>query len=266
MRPISSVALEFKKGCHLEPLHQMCQTPFMGDLGYGYGSECHLLRWMGRHRHALDQAVLHALSLTSSSIDWLDFDFASGRTWADAELKGLEFLTGVKWAYLQAKWAEFWPLGSGIHNWDAVGWLNIDGGKELLLVEAKAHTGEIHSDCQAKATASQTKIQAALDETKKALGVTNANDWTKGYYQYTNRLATLNFLNRLDIKTHLLFIYFVGDLKGAGRDCPQTVEEWSAALKAQDDWVGLPTEHPLKGRIHKMFLRVDGGNNPMARK
>ena len=29
----------------------------MGRMGYGYGSEFHLLRWMGRHRELLNQIV-----------------------------------------------------------------------------------------------------------------------------------------------------------------------------------------------------------------
>ena len=29
----------------------------MGEMGYGYGSECHILRFMGRHRHVLDQRL-----------------------------------------------------------------------------------------------------------------------------------------------------------------------------------------------------------------
>ena len=34
----------------------------MARMGYAYGSECHLLRWMGRHRRAFDAAVGHGLS------------------------------------------------------------------------------------------------------------------------------------------------------------------------------------------------------------
>jgi hypothetical protein len=50
----------------------------MGKMGYGYGSECHLLRWMGRHRKAFDVAVLSAIKREGSKIDWLDFNFKRG--------------------------------------------------------------------------------------------------------------------------------------------------------------------------------------------
>jgi len=33
----------------------------LSKIGYGHGSEYHLLRWMGRHRHAFDSAVLAAV-------------------------------------------------------------------------------------------------------------------------------------------------------------------------------------------------------------
>ena len=34
----------------------------MGKIGYGYGSECHLLRYMGRHPHPLADRI-HTLFL-----------------------------------------------------------------------------------------------------------------------------------------------------------------------------------------------------------
>lgn len=47
----------------------------MGEMGNGYGSECHLLRFMGRHRHLLDERILAVLG--GDSINWLDFGFDS---------------------------------------------------------------------------------------------------------------------------------------------------------------------------------------------
>lgn len=231
----------------------------MGRIGNGYGSECHLLRWMGRHRHAFDEAALMEIG-KGGTIEWLDFEFKQGDAWQDAEPKGLEFLAGDEWAALQPEWARFWPLGSGIHNWDAVGWLHAGGTRELLLVEAKAHVGEITSECGATSTASQRRIRDAFAVVQAALGVTSGNDWTQRYYQFTNRLATLHFLNEHGVPSRLLFVYFVGDRSGPGRDCPQTKGGWTQALDAQAGWVGLPAGNPLEGRIHKLFLRVDGGS------
>jgi hypothetical protein len=59
----------------------------MGKMGYGYGSECHLLRWMGRHRKAFDAAALHVIKREGPKIEWLDFEFKPGEMWPDAELR-----------------------------------------------------------------------------------------------------------------------------------------------------------------------------------
>lgn len=236
----------------------------MGEMGYGYGSECHLLRWMGRHRHEFDRAVLKEMGRTGASIDWLDFQFRSGRLWADAELKGLEFLDGKEWNHLQGEWAKFWPVGSGIHNWDAVGWIHPGKGeaqtpRELILVEAKANTGELKSDCKAK-DESLKKIRNSLEAVRDDLSPARVNDWTQCYYQFANRLATLHFLKGQGVPANLLCIYFVGDLNGAGRKSPQTVREWDAAIQDQSQWIGLHKDHPLSNRIIKVFLKVDGGS------
>ncbi len=187
-------------------------------------------------------------------IEWLDFKFKHGDKWPDAELKGLEFIEDSR---IQQKWAIFWPVGGGIHNWDAVGLINPGEDQEFLLLEAKAHIQEIKSDCKAKDTGSIKKIRKAFEVVKKALGVSHDRDWMKGYYQSTNRIASLYFLHQQKISSHLLFIYFIGDRRGSKRDSPQSIKEWQQALKTQEEYIGLPKGHLLEGRIHKLFLIVD---------
>jgi hypothetical protein len=58
----------------------------MAKIGYGYGSECHLLRWMGRHRKAFDKTMLNTVGTSSNEkeIEWLDFGFSKEvRKWFD---------------------------------------------------------------------------------------------------------------------------------------------------------------------------------------
>ena len=227
----------------------------MGKMGYGYGSECHLLRWMGRHRKAFDVAILSAIKREGSKIEWFDFDFKPGEMWPDAELKGMEFLRYEE--ALQENWSKFWPVGRGIHNWDAVGWVNFERIRELLLVEAKSHIGEIKTDCKAKDPESIKKIKESFGIVKNVLGVPSDIDWMKDYYQVTNRIASLYFLHEQKIPSRLLFIYFIGDLCGAGRNSPQLKSEWLPVLEAQDSHIGLPKGHLLENRIHKLFLKVD---------
>ncbi|HMK77360.1 MAG TPA: hypothetical protein VK568_14425 [Thermodesulfobacteriota bacterium] len=227
----------------------------MGKMGYGYGSECHLLRWMGRHRKAFDVAVLSSIKREGSRIERLDFEFKQGEMWPDAELKGMDFLKNKE--ALQKDWNEFWPVGRGIRNWDAVGWVSFDRIEELLLVEAKAHIGEIKTDCQAKHPESIKKIEESLGKVKNALGVPSEIDWMKDYYQVTNRIAFLHFLHEQKIPSHLLFIYFIGDLCSAGRNSPQSEREWQPALETQKNHIGLPKGHSLENWIHELFLKID---------
>jgi hypothetical protein len=109
----------------------------MGEFGLGYGSECHLLRWMGRHRNELDRRILSAIGSTGQ-LQWLDFGFScpDARPLPDAELTGLEFLKDSNPA--KGEWRRIWPHSGSQHHWDAVAWLHTEHGSELVLVEAKA--------------------------------------------------------------------------------------------------------------------------------
>lgn len=226
----------------------------MADIGNGYGSECHLLRYLGRHRQKLDAAVKQAMRV-DSPIEWLDFPFDEARSWKDGEWKGLEFLADRP--DVQRVWREFWPQGAGIHNWDAVGWCSTASGRDLLLVEAKANVEEILSSCGAKEFGGLHQIREALDKTKRAIGSPESCNWLEGYYQLANRLAVIYFLGSLGIRVHLLLIYFVGDAV-PGRTCPRSRAEWQPALDAQDRHLGIAGPHAISDRVHKVFLPVSG--------
>ena len=235
----------------------------MAKIGCGYGSECHLLRWMGRHRKLFDKKVADAVGRPGESIEWLDFKFAPNvewphKGWPDAEQKGLEFLynqPGIK-----SKWESFWPTGRGIHNWDAVGWIGAEPNRELLLLEAKAHIAEMKSSCGAGPESTQ-KIKRAFESVKQGLGANPDADWLNGYYQAANRIATLHFLQREGIPARLLFVYFLGDrFPSPGKECPGSEKEWTPAIEAQLLHLGLGPHHHLADRIHKLFLPV--ASNP----
>jgi hypothetical protein len=237
----------------------------LGEIGYGYGSEWHLLRYLGRHREVLDQAILKVIG-QGNGIEWLDFGFTGKRAQPDAELKGLEFFTGPEYRTLKREWAKFWPQTGNPPNWDAVGWLRIGRRRELLVVEAKAHTGELKSNgCKAKGKAKR-QIENALADTIKNLKVSkSAEDWCGVYYQYANRLAALYFLRREKVKARLVLIYFCGDKfrtgksrKGKDDICPTDKTGWDKTLAAQDKHLGLKAGHKLGPYIRKVFLPVKG--------
>ncbi len=228
----------------------------MAQIGHGYGSEWHLLRWMGRHRKAFDQNIRAALGRKDDPIEWEDFRFRKG-DWPDEELEGLAFLEN---ADLQSKWADFWPQTGRAQTWDAVGWITSGARRDLLLIEAKAHLSELASNCNAAPHGGRPKIEAAFAPTKAALGVPLESNWMVGYYQYANRVTALNFLNGTGVSAHIVLIYFVGDKSGASRDCPSGKDGWAGALRAQDIHIGLPPTHILKDRIHSVFLNVGSEN------
>ena len=224
----------------------------MAEMGNGYGSECHLLRYLGRHRGLFNQRVLSCVGGTK--IEWLDFKFDPKNTWPDAELAGMDFLSDG--APAKDAWRNFWPQTGRPPNWDAVGRITVEGNEEWLLVEAKANLAEIKSDCMASRDGGLGKIIDALNDTKKALGVASDRDWLSGYYQFCNRLAVLRFLTSEGVASRLLFIYFCGDRGDAQRVCPEDETGWAEALDAQSTHVGLPDDHLLSQRIHKLFLPV----------
>ncbi len=229
----------------------------MGKIGHGYGSEWHLLSYLGRRRTDLSNQVGRVTGATA--VEWLDFpQTADG---SSAEWKGLDF---VEDPTVQKAWKAFWPQHAGIQNWDAVARLDVDGTTEWLLVEAKAHIGEIKSNCGAKPEGGRGTITAALDETKRSLGVDAGRDWLNFYYQFCNRIAVADFLRRHGIPARLLFIYFTGDT-AEGAECPADEVGWPA-LAAQSEYVGLPeTGHLFDGRIHTLFLPVSSSVRPDSR-
>jgi hypothetical protein len=53
----------------------------MAEMGIGYGSECHLLRYLGRHRALLDRRILEVTR--ADTIAWLDHPFDPSKAWLD---------------------------------------------------------------------------------------------------------------------------------------------------------------------------------------
>jgi hypothetical protein len=185
----------------------------MAEIGNGYGSECHLLRYLGRHRAKLNEVIGAELQVEPvEAIRWLDFPFLqiSTRTdriarrapWPDAEWKAVDFLPDAHPARLD--WSAFWPTKGNTLNWDAVGEVTIEGRDEWLLVEAKAHIGELISHCTAKAYGGLPKIRAAFESIRQYLGATGASDWLSPYYQYCNRIAALKYLIERGVAARLM--------------------------------------------------------------
>jgi hypothetical protein len=230
----------------------------MGKIGFGYGSEWHLLRHLGYHREYLS---LKTLEITGgNSLEWLDIDFSKKNEPKrdDKEFIGLEFIED---ANVRESWKSFWPQTGNSQNWDAVGKIHFDSNDEWLLVEAKAHIDEMESKCGARNAVSKQKIQLAFEKASRAFGNHSkpVENWLEPYYQYANRLAVLYFLMNEclpSVNARLLFIYFYGENR-ENLDCPQNEKEWWAAIHKMNERLGIDKDFELSKRIYPLFLHVN---------
>lgn len=147
-----------------------------------------------------------------------------------AEYRDGAFLDRIGQSLLRPALAKFWPTKGP--QWDG---LAVSPAGAVALVEAKANIPELRSACAASEP-SRKRIDAALAETAKALGIGVSPAWTDAYYQYANRLAHLHFLRSHGVQAQMLFIYFLGDDDVAG---PQSKAEWQQALTEMYKMLGL---------------------------
>jgi hypothetical protein len=234
----------------------------MGKMGLGYGSEFHLLRYLGYHRSKLNSEIKTQAGL--QVMEWFDFPHGTKEK-LDAEWKGVDFVNST--STLKSAWQQFWPQTGNVPNWDAVGRLESNSGTEYVLVEAKAHVDELQSSCAAKENEKQgglNKIKDAMEMTIKNNGfASNPDQWVKPYYQYANRLAHIDFLARHGVHAHLVFIYFCGDdwsrktlSNGRAPNCPKDSNEWTSPLKKISDHLGLRGQSQIEKQVHKVFLDI----------
>ena len=235
-------------------------------IGAGYGSEFHLMRYLARYRNRLNRRIEEKTG--GRVIEWLDFLPGKPAQYdmsvpckpklPDRELVGLKFLKGTReYAELAREWARFWPPSGNEQNWDAVAKMDISGVEHWLLVEAKANTQEIKSNCTAESESSIKTIDDALREMCEAFRMKPKGNLKKGYYQYANRLAVLHFLKEHNTPAKLLFIYFVGDKNPEKEEsCPKSPKGWEKALMEQYDSIGLDPEKKKTTGVIDLFLDV----------
>jgi hypothetical protein len=168
-----------------------------------------------------------------------------------AEYRDEDFIKRIgKLNRIKYSLSDFWPNNGP--QWDALG----VSDDEIILVEAKANIPEMVSfGTGAKNPQSIKKIKNSLDEVKKYLSVSDNIDWTETFYQYVNRIAHLYYLREKNqIKTHLLFIYFINDITVRG---PKTKDEWLGAIQTTECYLGLDKKHKLRKYIHDIFIDVN---------
>lgn len=214
----------------------------MAQMGYGYGSEFQLLRFLGHHRNALEMAIQQNINSDNSVFYWFDFDFANREKiiTGDSEMVGLSFLKrcnlipennvekvlnivkSYKWSF------DRWQY------WDAV---FINNGV-LYFVEAKAHKDEMNSG---KKEHGGTNSAAIQDFMKAQFGDIVTDKWLREFYQLANRISTCKLLNDNGIPCKLVNIFFIDGYKDRKHNiCKDSKkEDYDLALKIEYETLGL---------------------------
>ncbi len=192
------------------------------------GSQHWLQELLNRQPDLLNHMLRHKLGLgDGDEITWrspLEDD-------AFAEYRDQAFLQRLGVTLECRNLASFWP--SNGPQWDALG-KTCRG--DVLLVEAKAHVGELKSDCGA-CPASLTQIQESLAEAGRYFQTTKTIEWSTTYYQYANRLAHLYLLRELNrLPAWLIFLYFVNAEEVGG---PKSNDGWRPAIEAVHAHLGI---------------------------
>ena len=150
---------------------------------------------------------------------------------------------------------KFWPRRGPC--WDALG--RTDGG-QIILLEAKAHIGEMDSSPSGAGEKSLPLIRESLESVKSYVGADSDIDWTTTQYQHANRLAHLYLLRTLnEIPAFLVDLHFLNadDMDYGKRVIPKTVEGWENAISCQERDLGIPSQHALSQYSVRAFADVN---------
>lgn len=222
----------------------------MAQIGYGYGSEWQLLRMLGHHREYFYRELKRQINLPQEAeIHWLDYGFNEAMVSGDNEYKKREFFEAIPEIFTADIISDFEKDVFGRllnQNWDGIFWVD----KTIYLVEAKAHTKEIISDCQATSQKSLSTIEQYFKETRDWFNISTDNDWKRTYYQMANRLAFLKLLLSHGIEAKLVNIYFVDGYEKKVKDSDSdkyytiqnkntSIDKWEDAIKEEENYLGI---------------------------
>jgi hypothetical protein len=125
--------------------------------------------------------------------------------------------------------------GANTPNWDIVSTCTIGNQRGLILVEAKAHGGELKPDdrCSASDTDNLNRIAKAIREANSGLN-TIIPGWalsTELRYQLCNRFAWSWKIATLGVPVILIYLGFLNAEEMADQGQPfQSASEWTEAL------------------------------------
>jgi hypothetical protein len=165
------------------------------------------------------------------------------------EFQDQEFLDKLRLKLPKVQLNQFWPRGGPV--WDA---LARTEKERIFLIEAKAHIPEINSPESGASSPSLKQIAKSLNETRTYLDADPIIDWTRTFFQYTNRIAHLYLLRELNaIDAYLVNIYFLNDKRMNG---PSTIAEWKGALALLKTHLGV-TRTKLSPFMKDLFIDIE---------
>ena len=127
----------------------------------------------------------------------------------------------------------FWPRFGP--QWDG---LAVTDRDQIILVEAKSHIPEmVTAPGQARGETARQRIQDSLQSVKSFVESKSPADWSASFYQYANRLAHLYWLREVNgHDAYLVNLFFLNDAEMNG---PKSTEEWQAAIRLQETFMGV---------------------------
>ena len=213
-----------------------------------HGSQRWLQIAVNRSPEILNSPIVKELGLgPRDEIEWISPLESEGF----AEYRDAEFVERLRVCLRKRRLNDFLP--SRGPRWDGLARI---GGQRFLLLEAKANLPEFDSTPARATGTSLEKINAALSETKKFLGVNSETDWSQCFYQYANRLAHLYLLREVnDLDAYLVFVYFLYDRTVSDRD-PVSQEGWEAAIALVTKHLGIPNTCWISENVKDLFIDV----------
>lgn len=234
----------------------------MAEIGYGYGSEWHLMRFMARHRKYLEKKIRESIGVNDGDFSWLDFRFVEKGKAADAEIKGLSFLddilhenklglTDKKIKDIKKSFISGW---NSSQSWDAVFVLN----NTIYLIEAKARIDEMKSNNKNNGGTSRTSIIQFMEKQLCKYGINVNKEWLGTYYQLANRLATVALLKNHGVNAKCVYIYFIDGFEKPGTGCKENAnkDQFNEAIQEEFKALGLIDEGKTEDLLTNVFINA----------
>lgn len=211
------------------------------------GSQRQIQTYVNERSAELSQRIIECLSLdcSANAIRWTSPLKEDGYT----EYRDADFLCALGLAGYAPQLSAFWPRGGPC--WDALARIEAIDGVGCILVEAKSHIKEIYGNGCGASGGSLSRIECALNLTKRWLSVKPGVCWTTRLYQSANRYAHLHFLREIaGINAYLANVYFVDDPHSR-----TGIEEWEPAIDNVERELGLTCPVPFSGSVFLNCLK-----------